>query len=66
MILPGLCKMKQIKKFLGNEEGLTAVEYAIAGGMIGASAIAAFYLLGIEVDRVIGALQAALAAITAT
>jgi len=54
--------MKQkILKFLRDEEGLTTVEYAIAGGLVGAGVIAAFDNLGIEVSRVIedvtGALQ---------
>ena len=56
--------MKHLKNFLRDEEGLTTVEYAIAGGMVGAGVIAAFNLLGIQVDRVIDALEAALATIT--
>ena len=35
-----------ILKFLRDEEGLTTVEYAIAGGLIGAAVIAAFTALG--------------------
>jgi pilus assembly protein Flp/PilA len=35
------------------EEGLTVVEYAIAGGLIGAVVIAAFVLLGSAVANVI-------------
>ena len=38
----------RVAKFLRDEEGLTTVEYAIAGGMVGAGAIAAFNLLGIH------------------
>ena len=41
--------MNQIKKFLLEEEGLTTVEYAIAGALVGAAVIAAFQALGIEV-----------------
>ena len=40
-------------KFIRDEEGLTTVEYAIAGGLVGAGVIVAFDLLGTEVARVI-------------
>jgi pilus assembly protein Flp/PilA len=40
-------------KFLKDEEGLTMVEYAIAGGLVGAGGILAFSNLGSEVTRVI-------------
>jgi len=52
--------MNTIKKFLQDEEGLTTVEYAIAGGLVGAAVIAAFQLLGVTVGSVIGTIQAAL------
>lgn len=39
--------------FLREEEGLTTVEYAIAGGLVGAAVIAAFILLGDKVDEII-------------
>ena len=46
--------MKQhVMKFISNEDGLTTVEYAIAGGLVGAAVIAAFLALGGEVGRVI-------------
>lgn len=46
--------MKQmLVKFLRDEEGLTVVEYAIAGGLVGAAVIAAFQLLGEQVALVI-------------
>lgn len=56
--------MKQhVIKFLKNEDGLTTVEYAIAGGLVGAAVILAFQLLGGTVGGVItgidGQLQAA-------
>ena len=35
-------KMNSIKKFLRDEEGLTTVGYAIAGGLVGAAVIAIF------------------------
>jgi pilus assembly protein Flp/PilA len=50
-------------KFLKNEEGLTTVEYAIAGGLVGAAVIAAFGFLGDEVGRVITGIWTALTAI---
>ena len=53
---------KQVMKFLQNEEGLTTVEYAIAGGLVGAAVIFAFTNLGTQVARVINLMVAALAA----
>jgi pilus assembly protein Flp/PilA len=35
------------------EEGLTTVEYAIAGGLVGLAVVGAFFLLGEEVGKVI-------------
>ncbi|MGD8808489.1 MAG: Flp family type IVb pilin [Gammaproteobacteria bacterium] len=55
---------KKIMAFLREEEGLTMVEYAIAGGLVGAGAILAFNLLGVEVARIINAIMNALSAIT--
>ncbi len=55
-----------ILKFIRDEEGLTTVEYAIAGGLVGAGVIAAFNLLGTEVDRVIDQIAMALQGITIT
>ena len=54
---------KALLAFLRDEEGLTTVEYAIAGGLVGAGVIAAFNLLGLEVASVIDDITAALAAI---
>ena len=54
---------KALIAFLRDEEGLTTVEYAIAGGLVGAGVIAAFDLLGIEVASVIDAITGALATI---
>ena len=56
--------MKQyVMKFLKEEDGLTTVEYAIAGGLVGAAVILAFTNLGTAVGTVIanivGALNAA-------
>ena len=47
-------------KFLREEEGLTTVEYAIAGGLVGAAVIAAFQALGLTVGGVISSINAAL------
>lgn len=53
--------MKQkIMQFVRDEQGLTTVEYAIAGGLVGAGVILAFQLLGDEVNRVITAIMTAL------
>lgn len=56
----------RVSKFLRDEEGLTTVEYAIAGGMVGAGAIAAFNLLGIQVGRIVTEIKDALAGIVIT
>ena len=40
-------------RFFREEEGLTTVEYAIAGGLVGATVIAAFLALGVKVKDVI-------------
>ena len=56
--------MKQhVIKFINNEDGLTTVEYAIAGGLVGAAVILAFNLLGFQVNRVITAIMTALSGI---
>lgn len=41
----------EILKFLRDEDGLTMVEYAIAGGLITLGAVAAFTALGTAVDN---------------
>ena len=38
--------LKQIKAFLKDEEGLTMIEYAVAGGLVTLGAVAAFTGLG--------------------
>jgi pilus assembly protein Flp/PilA len=55
--------MNRFVAFIREEEGLTTVEYAIAGGLVGAAVIAAFQLLGLRVGIIINAIEAALAAI---
>jgi len=54
---------KGMLAFLRDEEGLTTVEYAIAGGLVGAGVIGAFGLLGDEVFRVINEIYLAITAI---
>jgi pilus assembly protein Flp/PilA len=49
-----------IKKFLRDEEGLTTVEYAVAGGLIVVGVVLIFGTLGDEVERVIQAIVDAL------
>ncbi len=55
--------MEKLVKFLKDEEGLTMVEYAIAGGLVGAGCIAAFTNLGAQVTRVIDLIWNTLATI---
>ena len=44
---------KHLNAFLRDEEGLTMVEYAVAGGLITAGAVLAFQTLGGKVAGVI-------------
>ena len=44
---------QHVMKFLREEDGLTTVEYAIAGGLVGAAVIVAFTVLGTTVGDVI-------------
>jgi pilus assembly protein Flp/PilA len=46
----------KVMKFLQDEEGLTIVEYAVAAALISAAVIAAFRLLGDNVNLVINGL----------
>ena len=53
--------MKQhVMKFIREEDGLTTVEYAIAGGLVGAAVIVAFTVLGTTVGDVIRRITLAL------
>jgi pilus assembly protein Flp/PilA len=47
----------QLKKFFCDEEGLTTVEYAIAGGLVGAAVVLAFVDLGTAVNNVINYIE---------
>ncbi|WP_207263132.1 Flp family type IVb pilin [Pseudomonas sp. GW101-3H06] len=48
-----------VVKFVKDEDGLTIVEYAVAGGLITVAVAAAFLALGTQVDAKIDALCAA-------
>lgn len=52
--------MNAIKKFLMEEEGLTTVEYAIAGGLVGLAVVLSFETLGETVGTVIDTIEAAI------
>ena len=45
--------LKQITTFLKDEEGLTTVEYAVAGSLVAATVVLAFGALGGAVEDVI-------------
>lgn len=51
--------MQEMKTFLEDEEGLTVVEYAVAGGLISLAVVAAFTALGGGVCNAVGALTTA-------
>jgi pilus assembly protein Flp/PilA len=51
---------KFLSKFLRDERGLTTVEYAVAGGLVVATLVAAFTALGARVQAIIEAIIAAL------
>ena len=52
--------MKMILNFFREEEGLTTVEYAVAGSLVAAAVVTAFTDLGAQVTTVIDGLTAAL------
>lgn len=49
---------EKIKRFLREEEGLTTVEYAIAGSLVGLAVVGAFTALGGQVGTVIDSITA--------
>lgn len=51
---------KNIAQFLSDEEGLTTVEYAVAGALVAATLVAAFTDLGEAVEDVITGLTGAI------
>ncbi|MFI8746631.1 Flp family type IVb pilin [Pseudomonas sp. NPDC077186] len=48
-----------VMKFVKDEDGLTIVEYAVAGGLITVAVVAAFVILGNNVNTKITALGTA-------
>ncbi|MBT8079045.1 MAG: Flp family type IVb pilin [Gammaproteobacteria bacterium] len=50
----------KIMKFLRREEGLTTVEYAVAGSLVAAAVVLAFTTLGGQVEVVINGLETAI------
>lgn len=48
-----------VLKFINDEDGLTIVEYAVAGGLITLGAVAAFITLGTNVSTAITSLGCA-------
>ena len=54
-------RMKEkLMAFFREEEGLTTVEYAIAGGLVGSAVILGFVALGTTVDGIIDEIVTAL------
>jgi len=52
--------LDQFKQFMKEEEGLTTVEYAIAGSLVGLAVVTAFGDLGEAVGQVIIDIEAAI------
>lgn len=52
--------MNKLVKFLKDEEGLTTVEYAVAGGLIALVVVLTFQALGITVEGKINDINSAL------
>lgn len=53
--------MRKLEQFIKEEEGLTTVEYAVAGTLIGLAVIAAFTQLGETVGDSINAIESVIA-----
>lgn len=51
---------EKIMKFLRDEDGLTTVEYAVAGALVAAAVVTAFTDLGTQVGTVINNLRVAI------
>ncbi len=59
-IRKALRTQENLMRFLLQDEGLTIVEYAIAAGLIVASVLVSFGILGLVVDAIIATVIAAL------
>jgi pilus assembly protein Flp/PilA len=53
---------ERLVRFLREEEGLTTVEYAVAGGLVALAVVIAFQALGLRVSTVINAITGRLPA----
>lgn len=53
--------LSKIAAFVKDEQGLTTVEYAVAGGLISAAVVGSFKALGLTVDGIIQGINTALA-----
>ncbi len=51
---------KTLRTFVREEEGLTTVEYAVAGGLIALAVVGAFQALGVSVGGVITGIDGAI------
>jgi len=51
---------EKLMQFLRDEEGLTTVEYAVAGALVAAAVVAAFKALGVQVTGVITTITGAI------
>ncbi|OXS15038.1 pilus assembly protein [Zobellella denitrificans] len=52
---------KELLRLVNDEDGLTTVEYAVAGALVSAAVVAAFFQLGNQVDNTIEELCTAVA-----
>ena len=59
-IRKALRTQENLMRFLLQDEGLTIVEYAIAAGLVVASVVVSFGVLGATVDAIIATVIAAL------
>ena len=59
-IRKALRTQENLMRFLLQDEGLTVVEYAIAAGLVVASVVVSFGLLGTTIDAIIATVIAAL------
>ncbi len=50
-----------VKNFWNDEEGLTAVEYAVAGGVVTAGLVGFFSTIGTKASTLLGGLSSAIA-----
>jgi pilus assembly protein Flp/PilA len=51
---------KKLRSFVREEDGLTTVEYAVAGGLIALAVVGAFQALGVSVGGVITGIDTAI------